>query len=149
MKNYQFIRDDLVLSYLLLLNQEEYSGIPRKHISKVRLYLHYQTCAESGVGPKMIKTRYANLILSLDFTCRNQLQQTLPDCRFQQVCVSSNLLCLVGAAFEGDFFIGGWPRQGLLLQTGTKSTVTEGSEKRSLMFDSYSCCIKYLPKLYS
>ena len=40
------------------------------------------------------KTRYANLILSLDFTCRNQLQQTLHVCHFQQVCASCNLLSL-------------------------------------------------------
>ena len=41
-----------------------------------------------------MKTKYANLILSLDSTCRNQLQQTLHVCRFWQVCVSSNLLSL-------------------------------------------------------
>ena len=39
--------------------------------------------------PKIIKTRYTNLILSLDFTCRNQLQQTFHVCWFQHVCVSS------------------------------------------------------------
>ena len=48
-----------------------------------------------------MKTRYANLILSLDFTCRNQLQQTLHVCRLWQVCVSSNLLCLPTTQFTG------------------------------------------------
>ena len=49
--------------------------------------------APNRVEFKIIK-RYANLILSWDFICRNQLQQTLHVCRFQQVCVSSNLLSL-------------------------------------------------------
>ena len=54
---------------------------------------------------KIIKTRYANLInliLSLDFTCLNQLQQTLHVCQFQQVCVSSNLLSLVKPVGESN-----------------------------------------------
>ena len=46
-------------------------------------------------GAKIKKTRYANLILSLDFTCRIQLQQTLHVCRFWQVCISSiQYLCI-------------------------------------------------------
>ena len=44
---------------------------------------------------KIMKTGYTNLILSLNFTCRNQLQQTLHVCRFRQVCACSNLLSLV------------------------------------------------------
>ena len=40
------------------------------------------------------------MILSLDFTCRNQLQQTLHVCRFWQVCVSCNLLSLVISLFR-------------------------------------------------
>ena len=46
---------------------------------------------------KIIKKRYANFILSLDFTCRNQLQQTLHVCQFRQVCVSCKLLYLVSS----------------------------------------------------
>ena len=38
---------------------------------------------------KIIKTRYANLFLSVDFTCRNQLQQTVYVCPFQHVFLSS------------------------------------------------------------
>ena len=30
----------------LFLNQEDGGGVPRKHISKPRLYLLYQSCAE-------------------------------------------------------------------------------------------------------
>ena len=33
-------------------------------------------------------TRYANLFLSVDFTCRNQLQQSLSVCQFRHVCIS-------------------------------------------------------------
>ena len=33
-------------------------------------------------------TRYANLFLSVDFTCRNQLQQCLSVCQFRHVCIS-------------------------------------------------------------
>ena len=50
--------------------------------------------SQGQASSKIIKTRYVNLILSLDFTCRNQLQQTLHVCRFWQVCISCNLLSL-------------------------------------------------------
>ena len=52
---------------------------------------------------KVMKTRYANLILSLDFTCGNQLQQTLHVCWFRQVCVSCNLLSLISTTKQ--FFV--------------------------------------------
>ena len=32
----------------MFLNQEDEGGVPRKHISKPRLYLLYQSCAEVG-----------------------------------------------------------------------------------------------------
>ena len=32
----------------LFLNKEDEGGVPRKHISKPRLYLLYQSCAEVG-----------------------------------------------------------------------------------------------------
>ena len=51
---------------------------------------------------KIIKTRYANLILSLDLTCRDKLQQTLHVCKFRQVCVSSSLLFLVFIGMESE-----------------------------------------------
>ena len=38
------------------------------------------TLPTNSSSPKIMKTRYTNLILSLDFTCRNQLQQTLHVC---------------------------------------------------------------------
>ena len=40
------------------------------------------------------KNKIRKLDSEFDFTCRNQLQQTLHVCQFQQVCVSSNSLSL-------------------------------------------------------
>ena len=40
------------------------------------------------------------MILSLDFTCRNQLQQNLHVCQFQQACLSSNLLSMIETHFH-------------------------------------------------
>ena len=37
-----------IMVEFLFLNQEDEGGVPRKHISKPRLYLLYQSCAEVG-----------------------------------------------------------------------------------------------------
>ena len=37
-----------IMVEFLFLNQEDEGGVPRKHISKPRLYLPYQSCAEVG-----------------------------------------------------------------------------------------------------
>ena len=55
-------------------------------------YLHVRTFLLNIIQefyPKIIKTRYANSFLCVDFTCRNQLQQTVYVCRFWYVCISS------------------------------------------------------------
>ena len=75
------------------------------HPDKLFLRNHQLSCSTTVPDTsfsKIIKTRYANLILSLDFTCRNQLQQTLHVCWFRQVCVSSNLLSLISCIHIED-----------------------------------------------
>ena len=67
---------------------------PVRQSVKIRILRQFVMAMVNAGKSKTMKTRYANLILSLDFTCRNQLQQTLRVCRFWQVCISSNLLPL-------------------------------------------------------